>query len=202
MPPLRRLRISIHASDSSVSARTLRSIMASCSSRSSAAAGPSEAESRIVDDDVRLDAQAAPCARRSARPHRRARRSTAATSGRAMALGRRSRRPERQAVCRGARPASAHAHSTRRYGASALPMPAEAPVINVTGRRSGVTTVRFRARRRRSGEARFGRAPKSREGRRPARADCPRIRRSGRPRRRSPTSSRPCAAARPRRANG
>ncbi len=35
--------------------------------------------------------------------------------------------------------------------ASALPMPAEAPVISVTGRRSGVTAVRFRARRRLAG---------------------------------------------------
>src|SRR6516225_6118041 len=56
MPPLRRLRLSMKASERSVSARTSRSIIASCSPRSSVSAAPEQAEARVVDDHVRLEA--------------------------------------------------------------------------------------------------------------------------------------------------
>ena len=59
MPPRRRSRLSTKASDKSASARTLRSIIASCSLRLSLRGGTEQAETGIVDHDLRLDAEAA-----------------------------------------------------------------------------------------------------------------------------------------------
>ncbi len=95
MPPLWRLRPSIQASERSVSARTLRSIIASCSARSSAAAGPSRPKPALLTTmSGSTPRRAAPrrCADRVARAADRRRR-RAAGAGR----GRRSRRRGRRA---------------------------------------------------------------------------------------------------------
>ena len=133
MPPRWRARLSMNASDRSVSARTLRSIMPSCSSRSSVGGTADQPEAGVVDDDIAARARGRPAPRRSvarrpAAPGRAA--APAASAGR----WRRSRRPARSAAARAAPPARDHGHARANTRASSAPMPAEAPVMSVDRR--------------------------------------------------------------------
>src|SRR5262249_46107546 len=130
-PPPWRRRLATKRSDRSVSARTLRSIIASCSRRSSIAASPRSPKPAAFTAIAGSKPRAARSwARRaggarlmgsSASPCGRLPRAVALSS--ASAISRASRRATSTHSC----PCSANTW------ANAAPIPAEAPVINVTG---------------------------------------------------------------------
>src|SRR5712691_301218 len=136
MPPLWRSRLSMNASERSVSARTLRSIMRNCSARSSVAALPSSPKpallttmsgstpSMTITSPMRSTASASS-------------RSTGRNSGlrwplAAIASASSASFCSRRAMSKSSWPCRANSW------ASAVPMPADAPVISVTGRISGL----------------------------------------------------------------
>src|SRR5579883_3522918 len=115
MPPRWRASASTQARERSVSARTLRSIMASCSARLSSAAGPTSPKPALLTTNSGSKSSAVSCSpiRLAASMLPRSRRTTSTVAW----------------------PLAAN---TR---ASAAPIPTEAPVISVMGRRSAISRV-------------------------------------------------------------
>src|SRR4029453_1327099 len=131
-PPRWRARLSMNASDNSVSARTLRSIICNCSSRSRALARPTSPNPALLTTNC----GSAPCVANSSRiwcATPGLRRSAAITTG---------RRAPVEAISSASafnlsslRATNATSWPLRaKTRASAVPMPAEAPVIIVIGR--------------------------------------------------------------------
>src|SRR5579883_87115 len=139
MPPRWRASASTQARERSVSARTLRSIMASCSARLSSAAGPTSPKPALLTTNSGSKSSAVSCS-----PIRLAAsmlpRSARSTTGRgapvaAISSAKFARSCSRRATSTVAWPLAAN---TR---ASAAPIPTEAPVISVMGRRSAISRV-------------------------------------------------------------
>src|SRR6266404_7732316 len=138
MPPRCRVRLGTKRSDSSVSTRTLRSIMASCCWRSRLAARPIRPKPALLTRNCGSRCRSRSSSSiRTAAPARP--RSMMTTCGRAWP---RSSIASASALSCGARRAASTSVWPRSANtlASAAPMPAEAPVIRATGVGSGMTS--------------------------------------------------------------